>query len=99
MAIDTAVKKQQKTASAVTGRTVVVACKIPQGLKLQLQHEIAVPEQGTKEHRMIKQWVFGGKSYWVHGPAYPIAAPKGFPRAPIVEGGYALTRGIPASFW
>jgi hypothetical protein len=93
------VKKQQEKVATATGQTVTVACKIPQGLKLQLQHVIKVPEQGSKEHRMVDQNVFGGRAYYVHGPAYPVAAPKGFPKPPMIEGGYALTRGIPLKFW
>jgi hypothetical protein len=86
-------------AAAKSSATVCVACKIPNGLRLQLQTEtprIVDTPTGPKE---VKFWVKGGKTYNVHGPAYPVAPPAGYPRQPMIEGGYAITRGIPADFW
>jgi hypothetical protein len=81
-------------------RTVVVACKIPNGLMLQLQRPVDRMEdtRGGPEPRRYN--AFYGRRYFVHGPAFPVGTlPKGFPRQPLIEGGYAITRGIPAEFW
>jgi hypothetical protein len=82
-------------------RTVTVACKFPGGMRLQLSR----PEQrfepimggGTREYTV---YIPTGRPWFVSGPAYPVGVvPKGFPKAPEVEGGMALTHGIPADFW
>jgi hypothetical protein len=86
-----------------SARTVVVACKIESGLVLQLQtlKDSRVPDkESSGGYRIEKIWVKGGRRYVVNGPAYPVGQlPKGFPRQPMIEGGYAITRGIPADFW
>jgi len=86
-----------------SARTVVVACKIPTGLILQLQtkQDTRVPDKDSSSGYRIEQiWIKSGRRYVVNGPAYPVGAPpKGFPRMPLIEGGYAITRGIPAAFW
>ena len=85
---------------SVSARTVTVACKIPMGLQLQLQKDMEKwdDERGGPVKRTYK--VKTGKIYYVAGPAYPQGGkPKNFPREPMVEGGYALTPGIPAEFW
>lgn len=82
-----------------SARSVTVACKIPTGLALQLQKEqprIVDTPQGPKS---VNFWVKGGKTFYVHGPAYPVSPPPGYPRAPVIEGGYAMTPGIPVEFW
>lgn len=81
-------------------RTVVVACKIPNGLMLQLQRPVQRMEdaRGGPEPRTYN--AFHGRRYFVHGPARPVGTlPKGFPQAPLIEGGYAITRGVPIEFW
>src|SRR5208282_3283348 len=80
-------------------RTVVVACQIPTGMALQLQVKQPRVVDGKDGAQMVDFWVKRGKVWYVHGPAYPVAPPKGYPRAPIIVGGYALTSGIPADFW
>jgi hypothetical protein len=86
-----------------SARTVVVACKIESGLVLQLQtlKDSRVPDKESPNgYRIEKIWAKGGRRYVVSGPAYPVGQlPKGFPRQPMIEGGYAITRGIPAEFW
>lgn len=85
--------------------TVTVACKVPQGLKLQLQHQEDVPvptgrSDSANSYKMMKQWVFGGPVFYVFGPSMPVGAPpKGYALPEKLEGGYALTHGIPAAFW
>jgi hypothetical protein len=98
-----AVQKQQQHAEASSARTVVVACKIPNGLTLQLQRPFEKWEDERDGPRKRTYNVFYGKRYIVRGPAYPVGTlPKGFAQAkptPMLEGGYALTRGIPKDFW
>lgn len=94
-----AAAKQQKALPA-SARTVTVACKIPTGLWLQLQRPVERMEDTRDGPRPRSYNAFYGPRYYVNGPAYPVGAlPKGFPRQPQIEGGYALTTGIPADFW
>jgi|WetSurMetagenome_2_1015567.scaffolds.fasta_scaffold00813_10 hypothetical protein len=83
-----------------SARTVVVACKVPNGMCLQLQ-EPAQRMEDTRDGPVARTyWAKRGRPYYVHGPAYPVGTlPKGFPRPPLIEGGYAITRGIPVEFW
>lgn len=81
------------------GGFVTVACKLPNGLALQLQTEqmrIVDTPTGPKQTPF---YVKSGKIYYVKGPSYPVIPPKGYPKPPHTEGGYALTRGIPQAFW
>ena len=80
--------------------TVIVACKIPAGLKLQLCRKVEYVEEGLGGTRINRvRFDKFGKTYNVRGPAQPNGEiPKGY-RRPEVEGGYALTYGIPADFW
>lgn len=101
--MNTAVKKQQEKAESSNARTVVVACKIPNGLTLQLQRPFEKFEDTRDGPQKRTYNVFYGRRYVVRGPAYPVGTlPKGFAQAkpfPMLEGGYALTRGIPRDFW
>ncbi len=91
---------QRRPVAQKTTRTVTVACKIPSGLNLQLQRPMDRMEDTRDGPVPRKYWVKFGQIYTVKGPAYPVGTPpKGFPRPPIIEGGYALTPGIPKDFW
>ena len=85
--------------------TVTVACKIPQGLVLQLQHPMMrrVPTGRGMEndYQEIEVMVYGGPRHHVFGPSVPAqgGVPGGYILPKAIEGGYALTDGIPASFW
>jgi hypothetical protein len=85
--------------------TVTVACKIPMGLKLQLQHKMQRPTPTGRgmenDFQMIDVNVYGGPVYHVFGPAVPAmgGVPGGYILPKFIEGGYALTDGIPAAFW
>jgi hypothetical protein len=93
----TAVKTKPLPATA---RTVTVACKIPTGLVLQLQRRVDRMEDTRDGPIPRTYWTKHGRTYHINGPAYPVGTiPKGFPRIPMIEGGYALTTGIPAEFW
>jgi hypothetical protein len=82
-----------------SARTVTVACKIPTGLALQLQTEEPRIVDTPKGPEKIMFWVKRGKVWYVHGPSYPVNPPPGYPKPPLMVGGYALTSGIPADFW
>jgi hypothetical protein len=85
--------------------TVTVACKIPQGMVLQLQHPMMrrVPTGRGQEndYQNVEFMIYGGPRYHVFGPAVPAmgGVPGGYILPKAIEGGYALTDGIPASFW
>jgi hypothetical protein len=75
--------------------TVTVACKLPMGFWLRIQEvyfrRVAAPggymtEQAARDI---------GEPILIKGPGH---APNRMPRAPI-EGGYALTHGVPADIW
>ena len=85
--------------------TVTVACKIPQGLRLQLQHKmnrrIPTGRGSDNDYDITEVNVFGGPVYYVFGPSMPAmgGVPDGYLLPKALEGGYALTDGIPADFW
>jgi hypothetical protein len=99
------------TAPAITGveakkhsGTVMVGCKIPTGLVLQLQHKMKRPVPTGKagvadEYQMVEVNVFGGDRYHVMGPSVPAmgGVPDGY-IMPRLEAGVALTE-IPRAFW
>jgi hypothetical protein len=90
----------EKKALPASARTVIVCCKIEGGLKLQLQRKLNKFEDSREGPKPMSYNVFSGKAHYVHGPAYPRGVvPKGFPSAPPIEGGFAMTFGIPADFW
>jgi hypothetical protein len=84
-------------------RTVIVACLIPNGLVLQLQRPMEKFEDTRDGPRPRSYNVKYGEQRAVRGPARPVGTlPKDFDkwRPPVqIEGGYALTHGIPRDFW
>lgn len=95
----TAPKTAELPASA---RTVIVCCKVPNGMRLQLQKETQVrePKADRSGYEIATYMTPTGRPIFVNGPAYPVGTPPdGFPRQPEIEGGYALTFGIPREFW
>lgn len=93
MATDTKLASENKSNSTVT---VVIACKHPHGLLLQLHAFSEVPEPvmggGT---RTVKLAHPAGEPVHIHGPNAPFGEA---PKAEVV-GGYALTHGVPKEFW
>jgi hypothetical protein len=87
------------------GRTVCVACKVPQGIRLQLQHPMKrrMPKGlgGDNDYEETMFNVFGGQIYNCFGPAIPAmgGVPDGYVMPPDIKGGYAFTPGIPVDFW
>jgi hypothetical protein len=87
-------------ASMASSETVCIACKIPTGLVLQLQRKVTRQTDSRDGPVGVTYWQKYGETFTVNGPAYPVGTvPKGFPRAPSIEGGFALTSGIPKKFW
>jgi hypothetical protein len=75
--------------------TVTVACKIPNGLLLRTFHWETEKENtlhGYVDTPVAKE---DPEKYHVKGPALPWGVKPQF----NIEGGYALTPGIPKSFW
>lgn len=82
-------------------RTVIIACKFNTGVVLQLCRKTDYVEEGLNGSRKRERWDKFGETYTVRGPAIAadnVLLPKGMKR-PSLEGGYALTPGIPADFW
>jgi hypothetical protein len=87
-------------------RFVTVACKVPCGMRLQLQYPqtVRVPRGlgGVNDYVETTVNQFGGPAYNVFGPAVPAmgGVPDGYQMPHKIEGDYALTRGVvPADFW
>ena len=83
--------------------TVTVGCKIPNGLRLQLQHKMERPMPTGRgmenDFQMVGVNVFGGPVHVIDGPAIPAmgGVPDGY-RMPRVEAGVALTE-VPRDFF
>lgn len=77
------------------GDVVTVACKMPNGLVLQLQEKRSEQEQTPTGPQSIEIWRKTGQQYRVHGNRAP------FGEAPPAEvaGGFALTHNVPRWFW
>lgn len=85
--------------SAKSSATVTVCSKLPMSMWIHVDHETTrrVPGRYGSEPETIFN---PGKQYWIRGTAEPAGqAPKGYKRPEIVEGGFAMTHGIPADFW
>lgn len=94
-----------ETRSRLSG-TVTVACKVEMGLQLQLQKKQSILNPtghggGHNAYERVEQNIRYGKIWHVFGPAMPASGgrPDGYLLPQRLEGGYALTRGIPAAFW
>lgn len=83
------------TTRSATG-TVVVGCKLPNGIILQLStfESTTEPVMGGG-HRDIQVGRKVGTKYVVRGPRVPFGEIPKF----LMVGGYALTSGIPEDFW
>lgn len=79
----------------VTGATVTVACKIPQGMLIQLHEKQEFDEVVQGGNRKNTRFVPTGEPIHIKGPAHP---QNEGPRVRIV-GGYALTERVPKDIW
>ena len=75
---------------------VTVACKLPNGIVLQLQEEYARDENVMGAIKPVKYHRFGGKKVVLKGAAFP--ADRG-PIGTTIAGGFALTHGVDADFF
>jgi hypothetical protein len=84
----------ERVSVSKSASTVTVACKLPNGLWLQLWDTQDVPESSPTGTRMIKKAFKKGEPIKLNGCALPFGAVPEYP----LPGGYALTT-IPADFW
>lgn len=83
-------------ANASSG-TVTVASKLPTGLLLRSFQEIDQEEQVIGGGmRKFKQHVPTGETFEIKGNSTPHGAT---PAAPVIDGGFALTMGVPKDLW
>lgn len=82
--------------SSVTGTdTVVVGCRIPQGMLCVVHEKRSVRENLPAGYHTIEQWFPTDKMFFVRGPAHgQNEGPRG-----MAYGGYAITRGIRRDWW
>ena len=87
------------TAKTPKSKFVTVACKIPSGLRLQLQQETTFWEDTPSGAKQRKRFDRVGPVVIVQGPANPVGqAPRGY-RRPVIAGGYGLTRNVDREFF
>lgn len=80
-----------------SGETVTVACKIPNGFRMDFYREVERTVEIKGGHDRIKQFVKDGsvQSIFLNGPAAPFGQ---MPRGRVI-GKAAFTRGIPKPLW
>lgn len=88
---------KRASAPKTSGETVTIACKIPNGLELQLCKRDDYDEETPSGTRKRIRYVKVGEIVVVRGPANPVGNPNA--RAVPLIGGYALTHGVSADFW
>jgi hypothetical protein len=79
-------------------KLVTVACKIPQGVRLQLCRRVDFVEDTPSGPRQKFRYDKFGDVVLVRGPAIPRSYDAKFPMPEIV-GGAALTRNVDGDFW
>lgn len=79
--------------------TVVIACKLPNGLILQCDepYEASVPVFGKTE--TVSMYRRGGQTYKVNGSAVDLARMEIGDIPHTISAGFGLTYGVPKSFW
>lgn len=84
-----------------SGAKVIVACKIGIGyFDLQHNEPRTISENTQTGPREVTVYYPVGKMVRIRGTAYPRGTPPvGFPSAPEMIGGYALTRNVDKDFW
>jgi hypothetical protein len=86
---------QAQVAPATGTATVVVACKVLNGMRCRIHEQKTITEVGLGVTRSVKQWVETDKEFVVAGPAH---AQNEGPRHQI-SSGFALTYGVPKDLW
>lgn len=79
---------------------VTVACKMPNGLVLQLEQKVEIreplPSGGVRE---VTQWRRTPDVIEVKGNAVNFESLRRGMQMPAIEGGFGLTHGVPKAFW
>lgn len=80
-----------------SGETVTVACKIPNGFKMEFYREVERTVEIKGGHDRIRQYVKDGAvaPIFLNGPAAPFGQ---MPRGRVI-GKAAFTRGVPKALW
>ena len=81
--------------NARSGRKVVVACKLPNGLMLELDAPVDMREQTMNGTKDITMYVRQPGGVRVHGPRVRYGEQVPYP----IAGGYALTDNVDGDFW
>jgi hypothetical protein len=80
----------------VTGTaTVVVGCKLPNGLIMELFEKRTINEVTMGGSKSVDQYFATGERFTLNGPAHKPGESAGC----MVRSGFAITRGIPKDFW
>lgn len=84
-----------------SGSKVIVGCKLGvPWFELQVQEKRRTSEETRTGTREIDIWVKTGPVIRLRGTAYPRGTPPtGFPSAPEMVNGYAITRDVDAGLW
>lgn len=91
---------RQRTRLDGGANTVTVACRLPNGLILQLEERVEVNEpQRDGGVRTITQYRRRPEQYVLNGCAINFESVKRGLEMPALAGGFALTPGIPKEFW
>ena len=77
--------------------TVVVACRLPNGLILRTFDMVETAEVGPQQTRMVKIARYSGKQFKINGNSF--AQNKAPKFGQLDNHGYALTYGVPADLW
>ena len=84
---------------ATTGETVTVALKYPVGVYIQAEEMVDQFEQTSSGGRMVKVARRVGPRVLINGNAYLNHVPANTRDQLDVNGGYALTHGVPKDVW
>ena len=91
----------ERSVPSSAGAKVIVALKLGvTGIQIQLCEMVKKFEQNMQGGRDVTEANRVGNVVIIRGTAYPRGTPpEGFPSAPEIVAGYALTRGIDRDFW
>lgn len=88
-------QQERATAPATGTATVVVGCKLPHGLHLDLFEKRTINEVTMGGSKAVEQYFQTGQRVTLNGTA---SLPGQGPRA-AMRNGFAITRGVPKDFW
>lgn len=94
---ETQVVQHRHRKPTAAGDKVIIACKIPNGLRLRIFKMVDDREPSPTGYRDIKRAEPVGDDVLIKGTAYKLV-PGNFPKHRIIFG-YALTEGVDRHFW